>query len=990
MGSSSSANWLTTSRFNDAGSFKNGSGSSSNSALPMPASLLRFTSSSPRTESRGILYCIDRNDRGWKGGVGEIIGLLNTSSTSDRQKIENYLAVKWGLSTSTRLGEDGTVRVVRPQVSSLEFTSGTLTIDTDKGEIAHSDGSFLLGEFTDKTFTAEDGTAYSYKISTFTADKISLGSGVVVNLMGNNPVSLRTRNNGDITLGSTINVNGGSDPSNIGGTAKAGGFNGGAKDVDGYGPGKGKTKSVSSQGGGAAYGGNGLENANGYSLTYGSPDLANHLFGGSGGGWWRRLWGRSRWWSGGTFCPWGWCAHHHFRRKNPRQWGGYFHQHSQSGGAGSGGAIRLEGGSISIAGTLEAKGGNGLTATPGGGGRIAIKTNGNLTLGTTKLDGYTPGTLHISGATATSAINLSSGTLTFDTTHGYWHHTSGVHGTGVIEQKVDNAITYKTSTFTFDSINLASGLTVKLQGENSLILKTRNHGNITVGTNLNANGGDADSNYPAHYSLIYQGLGRLGGYDGGLKNSSNGYGPGAGKLKGGGVSGNFGWRWGWYGSIGQYHANDNTFGITYGDSALAHLHGGSGAGSAGNAGGGAGGGPSPWKRTEMVPLPSSPEPPISANGGGVASTIVNGGGGGSGGSIRLAGKSITNSGSIQAKGGTPPSTTSTYDGGIGGGGRVSFSYSGNLDEGNVDVGTGAQQGTKGYNTPPEISSALTASVTYSNINYQKRSATKYDDLVLWYTFDEPDGSTAVDYSSNERNATLKNMSASNRVAGKMGGALSFDTPSTKLTSDPSGQYLDLGTWSFGGAFTLSTWIKADEWRSNGTILSLAGSEIMQLRYKSVNEGKLYFLLNGTAGGLENIDTGSVLDWGKWIHLAITLENGGTNTSTSRVYKNGTLFATATDKTTPDSAMRTPQYIGRSHYNSERYFAGDLDDFRLYNSALSAGDVSNIYAELAAGIHYQAQALNNPTGFSATGLPSGLTIDPTTGAITGHSTCCGRS
>jgi len=131
-----------------------------------------------------------------------------------------------------------------------------------------------------------------------------------------------------------------------------------------------------------------------------------------------------------------------------------------------------------------------------------------------------------------------------------------------------------------------------------------------------------------------------------------------------------------------------------------------------------------------------------------------------------------------------------------------------------------------------------------------------------------------------------------------------------------------------------------------------------------------------------------LDWGKWIHLAITLENGGTNTSTSRVYKNGTLFATATDKTTPDSATRTPQYIGRSHYNSERYFAGDLDDFRLYNSALSASDVSNIYAELATGIHYQAQALNNPTGFSAFGLPTGLSIDPTTGAISGQTTAVG--
>ena len=232
---------------------------------------------------------------------------------------------------------------------------------------------------------------------------------------------------------------------------------------------------------------------------------------------------------------------------------------------------------------------------------------------------------------------------------------------------------------------------------------------------------------------------------------------------------------------GSITANDTTFGITYGDSALAHLHGGSGAGSAVFAGGGAGGGAISLEADGNGTLTIQSGATISANGGGVASTIVNGGGGGSGGSIRLAGKSITNSGSIQAKGGTPPSTTSTYDGGIGGGGRVSFSYSGNLDEGNVDVGTGAQQGTKGYNTPPEISSALTASVTYSNINYQKRSATKYDDLVLWYTFDESDGSTAVDYSSNERNATLKNMSASNRVAGKMGGALSFDTPEIHKT-----------------------------------------------------------------------------------------------------------------------------------------------------------------------------------------------------------------
>ena len=99
IGHSGTANWYSssTTTLNNDGTFKNGATSSSNSALPMPATLLRFTSSTPRNENRAILYNADGNDRGWIGGVGEIIGLSATSSTSDRQKIEGYLAHKWGL-----------------------------------------------------------------------------------------------------------------------------------------------------------------------------------------------------------------------------------------------------------------------------------------------------------------------------------------------------------------------------------------------------------------------------------------------------------------------------------------------------------------------------------------------------------------------------------------------------------------------------------------------------------------------------------------------------------------------------------------------------------------------------------------------------------------------------------------------------------------------------------------------------------------------------
>ena len=147
---------------------------------------------------------------------------------------------------------------------------------------------------------------------------------------------------------------------------------------------------------------------------------------------------------------------------------------------------------------------------------------------------------------------------------------------------------------------------------------------------------------------------------------------------------------------------------------------------------------------------------LSANGGTVADPATNGGGGGSGGSIRLSGKSISNYGTIRAKGAVPPS-------GSAGGGRVAFNYSTNLIEGSVDVGTGAYQGTVAYNTPPTVSSAGTAIANFSNDNYRKRLAPV---TMIWYS-GIPSMKQMVRLPliipSNGRDGTLRNMTAANRV-----------------------------------------------------------------------------------------------------------------------------------------------------------------------------------------------------------------------------------
>jgi hypothetical protein len=88
---------------------------------------------------------------------------------------------------------------------------------------------------------------------------------------------------------------------------------------------------------------------------------------------------------------------------------------------------------------------------------------------------------------------------------------------------------------------------------------------------------------------------------------------------------------------------------------------------------------------------------------------------------------------------------------------------------------------------------------------------------------------------------------------------------------------------------------------------------------------------GTAGGVRSAPMGSGLTTDQWSHLAVVFDG-----SQARFYINGALVTAA-----PLSAVLTarggPLRVG-ADINTQQFFAGSLDELRIYDRALTASEM----------------------------------------------------
>ncbi|QYR22777.1 fibronectin type III domain-containing protein [Paenibacillus sp. sptzw28] len=207
----------------------------------------------------------------------------------------------------------------------------------------------------------------------------------------------------------------------------------------------------------------------------------------------------------------------------------------------------------------------------------------------------------------------------------------------------------------------------------------------------------------------------------------------------------------------------------------------------------------------------------------------------------------------------------------------------------------------------------------------------------WYKFDETSGTTAADSSGYGNNGTVNGGSNATWATGKYGNAISFGgTNTTAAYVALPGNLVDNMN-----SMTFAAWVYCSN-TADAVSLFTAGPAAAATPTKY-----MMMLLNGsrftiTASGNiaeQNISPSGNLTANTWKHIAVTLSG-----STGILYIDGVQAATNTGMTVKPSDLApttSGNFIGKSAWTGDKYLKGQIDDFRIYNRALSASETTNV-------------------------------------------------
>ena len=159
--------------------------------------------------------------------------------------------------------------------------------------------------------------------------------------------------------------------------------------------------------------------------------------------------------------------------------------------------------------------------------------------------------------------------------------------------------------------------------------------------------------------------------------------------------------------------------------------------------------------------------------------------------------------------------------------------------------------------------------------------------------------------------------------------------------------LSFGNGTTDSPFSISLWVKLSGTNVIEAALSKYGiASRREYIVYIVNQKARLLIQDASKTAVRVVETSSAISIGSWVHIVGAYNGVGGNNAENgmKIYINGSLASTTSTVVGTYVAMENttqPFEIGR-YFNGAEYFAGNMDEVAVFNSELSASDVTAIY------------------------------------------------
>jgi len=195
-----------------------------------------------------------------------------------------------------------------------------------------------------------------------------------------------------------------------------------------------------------------------------------------------------------------------------------------------------------------------------------------------------------------------------------------------------------------------------------------------------------------------------------------------------------------------------------------------------------------------------------------------------------------------------------------------------------------------------------------------------------------------------------------RVAGKIGNAVQLSG---------NGEYVDLPDGITNGLhdFTVSAWVNPSANSAWSRVFDFGtGTGDYMFLTLSAGGGPMRFAITTSGNGAEQqINAPGTLPLNTWSHVAVTLSG-----STGTLYVNGQPVGTNNNMTLTPAALGATNnnWIGRSQFSGDPFLAATVDDFQIYDHALSAADIATLASGQAGAGNVASYKFDEDSGETA--------------------------